>query len=1756
MALPLKGRKSASSQPKSATRYDDNLFGADTVELVLALSEGPIQGLKDGASSFYVGDVPLLDKGTGTPNISNFELRMLKGTNPADSIRPNLGGFASSKNVGLPLRTENQSIVAQGDKTQIDYIDIRFVVNRLLVVSTTGGEFANGMTLKLEIKPRSSAVWQIPFDNQPAPPPDTSGASNYRPGTATAGSLVNAALHETYLAPDTDPPLQANEQGAMWFITTDAHWAPRIWDGAAWQVPNGLTNSIIDGFWVWSWVDHVGDPRRAWFSPAGAAPPAGSITSFDWLLTPESGEIVYSFNDTSWVGTQTFPDTPVAAPGNVVISGLTRSNYPKEYRIPVARINEPYDVRVTRLDPPSTKDNFKDVTFESIQEVVAQVYSFPDLALAWLTIRATDTFTSLPEFTGIYRGVIIPVPSNHVFNEDTQLSEFPGLWDGTFKMAYTNNPGWHAYNLIKNSRYGKNAYYPEVPDQWDYYEFGKHCSLHGFRFNEYISEARSLNELINYVVGIAGGRYVDRGDGYSTVIWDADDQQAVAIFAPENTIEGSFNYSFTDITERKNDFKVSFKNPQLEYREDRVRVWDQNAIDVQGRNPEEFVAVGCRDAAEAVKRGRLRLATSLTEKIIVNFKTNRLGRYLQPFQVILVADDQSTNVISGRVRNPDALPAGTTRLPLRDQIYLEAGVDYAAQFTLAADGGGLRVVTYQLTVAQPGLQSELVLAQPLADELPEYAVFSIGAPKAFRITSISQADEPDQLDITAIEVNRLKWAFVDGAVELRDLTGLQTGTPSNYVFPVTEARVTPDLAPDGTFSLNVTWEESDTKLIKGYRVRQSINGQPATVLAEPAEPSTRIVSPLAAVYSIAITAVSLDGRTESAPVTVQYTVADTTTVRSVVPPADLVLVDEAEAPLFRAVNPRFAWTPSTDPMLKDHLVEVLSPAGLLVHSEAVPGLPQFSYTLAQNLAENGAALRAFTVRVRARDTTGQLSEPVTVSVTHPAPARITPVIDTISETIFISYDAPAGDFAGVLIWMETGTGYDPLVVPPAYDGPNTSVALPAVPETTYFIRIAGYDAYGKTGLNIGPEIAAKATVTLFDGTPPPLPTKPVLTTDAEIAADGTLTAVLRATWSNTTGNFAGRYTVAVAQDGGSFLEFPYSVADGAQPAFELHGLRPAVALQVRVRAVAASGLGQSDWSSVATITTAASKAKPDNPTGVAAVGTYQGVTVSWTAPVAKDLAWIEVWSIDRVSAAQAPPSGAVMRKVGKGSTFVYDGTVPVGGTRTFWLRSVSTSGVMADGYTAPAGAVNAQIGGAQLADGAVTGVKIAEGTITGDRIQAGTIEGDRIKANSITTDQLAADAITADKITVGSAKLSSWVSGSDTTKIEGGKLSANSVTANSLKIGARGVQLVGVSFYAERGAAGALTNKFGWTAGQILVTADDGSPKAYDIPAGAAIIDAGYWYVWWSKAQTGKLQLAKDNWPAISNDAESILIATVSGVTGLSVLVGGTIIDGTRIQTGSIQAAQIAAGAIQAEKIAAGAITADKIGAGTITADFIFLGGNSFQLNAANQLIRVYGKTNGIEHVSIGQVGVFDGDDAYGITVRDGQGRNVLKVTDKEATIEGAFIRDATITNAKIGDLQVDTIKIAGKAVSQTVSATSDGPIAQLGIEARSETSAFQILAFRRGDGGRPHPALASNGELYVDFSDNGGQAWGNIAGIVNVFSYLYQPNVSGSSLFMMPTTLVFSWAPGVKKPFLLRVRDSNGENVGGVYLSVTELAK
>ncbi|MFC7661729.1 phage tail protein [Methylorubrum suomiense] len=1162
-------------------------------------------------------------------------------------------------------------------------------------------------------------------------------------------------------------------------------------------------------------------------------------------------------------------------------------------------------MRITRISPASTKDVFRDITFESVQEVNRDAVSFPDLAVAWLTIKATDTFTSLPDFTGIYRGLVIPVPTNYTFDETTKSGKYTGIWDGSFKMAYTNNPAWHAYNFIMNSRYGKNAYYPEVADKWDYYAFGQHCDAHQLRFNEYITEPRSINELVNYIVGIAGGRYVERGDGYSTVIWDADDQVAQAIFAPENTQEGAFTYSFTDWTEQKNDFKVSFKNPELNYREDRVRVFDKNNIEVNGRNPEEFVAVGCRDPEEAVKRGRLRLATSLTERIIVSFKTNRIGRYLMPFQVILIADDQSTNVISGRIAHENGSPAGTTRLPLRDQIYLEAGITYSVQFTISDGNGGLKVVTYPLTVTTPGLQNQLVLSQALAEALPEFAVFSIGTPKAFRITGIDPDDEdPDVVDITAIEVNRLKWAFVDGKVELRDIMGVQTGPLSKFVYAPAGARITPEVNAAGQISLVTTWQPSETKLIRGYRVYQSLNGRPMELVYEGDQTTYRLERPEAGTYIQSIVAVGLDGTTESAPVTVQYIVANGTSLRSVAPPTNLRLVDEPEAPIFRAIDPRFTWDASSDPLVTKYRVEVLSPANGVVHGETISNDLQFTYSLAANRADNGGTpLRQFTVRVRSIDVTGNLSDPITLVVSHPPPAILPFSLDAVSETVFVTTALPAGDWAGTLVWMEKASGFNPLTTTPKVDARASFFPLPATTETTYYVRVAAYDSYGKTGLNYAPEQTITATNKLFDPYPPARPGKPALTTGTELGPDGTIQSFVRAVVPAVTSDNLALYEIAWQIGSGDWERRRYDTNTAT-----MRGFLPATVVNVKALSISKAGIASS-YSDVATITTTKNLVAPANPTSAAVTAGFERAIITWTAPTNVDLAVVEVWGFDGSSSAAAPPSGS--RLIGtapKGQTQFWD-TLPTEGSRTYWLRSRNTSDVVSTSYVRAGVGTSAAIQGAQLAAGIVDATKFASDLAV-----------PKVVSVLPTTRTGAFVTLASD------GKLYSWDAAQ-------GKYVTQTFNVADIK-GLKADQIVSVNASALSGqiVAGQLAN-----AAVTLANFADGLQPIVDVSVLPATADyTGSKVV--RLTTDGKLyRLVSGAWTA------AVPAADITGqIVGTQITNRG--ITTEKIAAGAITSNEIRGNTITANELAAGSVIADKIAAYAISARKIMLGATSANL--------------------------------------------------------------------------------------------------------------------------------------------------------------------------------------------------------------------
>lgn len=483
---------------------------------------------------------------------------------------------------------------------------------------------------------------------------------------------------------------------------------------------------------------------------------------------------------------------------DLYVGGKTTSTYVRDYRIMVQRdVTEGvhYEIKVTRLSEKSSESStgfFFTMYFSQYEEVDASAKEFKNTAIAHLLIKTSDQVTSLPQVHGIYKLLKIKVPSNY----NPENHTYDGLWDGTFKMAWTDNPAWCLYDLIVNDRYGVNAYYPVTPDKWDFYEAGKYCDEMvddgrggvepRYTFNYLITESQSGPDMLNYIAATFNGIIYEDSLGLVRLFYEDNEKQAVQIFNPTNITAGGFNYTFSDPSNRYNEFTVTFLNPDLNWEEDRRRVtqpYGSENIDTYGRIPYDFNAIGCIKETEALRKARFKLITSLKETMTVTFSTNRAAMNINLFDTILVADPDMNYAQSGRIKS---ISEDRSTVYLRDKVFLEAGSSYELKIQTPYS-----VFTCNVVNREIGRVDELKLDNYLPDNVFEKAVFTLsgtdsiyGAPKPFRVISISENQgNLDEITIVATEIHRLKQDEADSGIELEDESDYYSVLPNYSIIP-------------------------------------------------------------------------------------------------------------------------------------------------------------------------------------------------------------------------------------------------------------------------------------------------------------------------------------------------------------------------------------------------------------------------------------------------------------------------------------------------------------------------------------------------------------------------------------------------------------------------------------------------------------------------------------------------------------------------------------------------------------------------------------------------------------------------------------------------------------------------------------------------------------------------------------------------------------------------------------------------------------
>ncbi len=447
------------------------------------------------------------------------------------------------------------------------------------------------------------------------------------------------------------------------------------------------------------------------------------------------------------------------------ITDKTSANYERTHRIGLPRADRGWQVRVRRITPNSTSEYVSDKMYvQAITDVIDLKLAYPNTALLGIQYDA-ELFSNIAKIAVDLKGIKIKVPSNY----DPKTRKYTGMWDGTFKRAYSNNPAWIYYDLCTSIRYalGDRLTAPMI-DKASLYRLGQYCDQlvpdgkggeePRFTCNVYIQSNEDAFSILMKLAGVF--RAITYWDG-SAIVCDADlPQDTYFTYTRANVIDGIFEYSGTRARDRHTVAKVAWDNPKNHYKTEYVFIRDEKAISTLGIRIAEIDAWGCTSEGQAQRAGHWALKSEQLETRSVTFKVGLDGYIPQPGKVIEVADELfAGRANGGRISSVSKDLKSITidrdnvvcRVGDRLVVNTEAGQSQA-RIVSKIDGRVITVVAAFDSVAAQNVWA--VDAKDLAT-------------MRFRIISITQ-NEKHQFTVTALQYNSAKYDAIDHGAFIDD----------------------------------------------------------------------------------------------------------------------------------------------------------------------------------------------------------------------------------------------------------------------------------------------------------------------------------------------------------------------------------------------------------------------------------------------------------------------------------------------------------------------------------------------------------------------------------------------------------------------------------------------------------------------------------------------------------------------------------------------------------------------------------------------------------------------------------------------------------------------------------------------------------------------------------------------------------------------------------------------------------------------------
>ncbi len=643
------------------------------------------------------------------------------------------------------------------------------------------------------------------------------------------------------------------------------------------------------------------------------------------------------------------------------VSGKTTSRYQRSYYVPLSG-NGPWDVRLRRITADSTQTSLQNKTFlESYTEVIESKLRYPNSALMALRVDASQ-FTSIPRRSYDLKLLRVRIPSNYF----PETRSYSGIWDGTFKVAWTDNPAWCFYDLVTNTRYGLGNYIPESQvDKWALYRVAKYCDelvpngLGGYepRFtcNLYLQTREQAYKVVQDMASVFRGMAYWSG-GAITVTQDAP-QDPVYQFTAANVVDGEFAYQGSSAKARHTVALVSWVDPDDFYRQKVEYVEDLAGIARYGVVQADVVAMGCTSRGQANRVGKWLLYSEQSESEIITFRTGLEGAVVRPGDVVKVADASRGGMrLGGRIAAATTvsvtldqdLPAGSWRI----SVVLPTGVVEERQ--VGSLSGRTVGVTSAFSMA-PQVGAIWVLSSTLVEA------------QLFRVVQVAES-EPGIHEITALAHNPSKYAAIEQGLALqpRAITVLSTTPAAPAGLTVTESLYR--VKDQALVLIQLGWEQVFGAL--EYQATYRVNGGNTVTLPKVSSTYLEIRNAEAGDYVFTIRAVGVSGKQGNS------TSLSQSILGKLQPPEDV----QDFVVLRRTTDLLLSWSANTDADLSGYEVRVGTgwDSGVLVGQTA-------GTQLVHDQSESGQ----YNYHIRAFDTSGKYSQHVTTfQLTLLAPSSV------------------------------------------------------------------------------------------------------------------------------------------------------------------------------------------------------------------------------------------------------------------------------------------------------------------------------------------------------------------------------------------------------------------------------------------------------------------------------------------------------------------------------------------------------------------------------------------------------------------------------------------------------------------------------------------------------------------------------------------------------------------------------------------------